>query len=138
VEAKRIEVKADPRTGKDTKIVYNSRLIPDKVTVTADGVDADGTPVHSEWKGRFDGKDYEVTGDPNSDVRSYTKMNDRTLSMTVKKGGEVVVYGLIIVSADGKSQEVRLTSPDSVTDVYDAKAKRKKDGWRNTAVYEKE
>jgi hypothetical protein len=124
-------------TGKDTKIVYNSRLIPDKVTVTADGVDADGTPVHSEWKGRFDGKDYEVTGDPNSDMRSYTKMNDRTLSMIVKKGGAVVVYGLIIVSADGKSQDVRLTSPDAVTDVYDA-AKRKKDGWRNTAVYGKE
>jgi hypothetical protein len=40
------------------------------------------------------------------------------------------------VSADGKSQDVRLTSPDAVTDVYDTK-KEKKDGWRNAAVYEK-
>ena len=51
-------------TSKNTKVVYNSRLIRDKVTVTGDGVDAEGKPVHSEWKGRFNGKDYEVTGDP--------------------------------------------------------------------------
>ena len=38
-------------TDKDTKIVYNSRLIPDKVTVTTDGLEGDGTPIHSEWKG---------------------------------------------------------------------------------------
>lgn len=43
-------------TGKDTKVVYDSRLTPDKVTVTADGVDGDGTPVHSQWKGKFDGQ----------------------------------------------------------------------------------
>ena len=65
--------------GKDTKIVYNSRLIRDKVTVTTDGIDGDGTPIHSEWKGRFDGKDYKVTGDPDADMRSYKKINDQTL-----------------------------------------------------------
>jgi hypothetical protein len=92
----------------------------------------------ASWKGKFDGKDYKVTGDPDSDMRSYTKTNDRTLSMTVKKGGAVVVYGLIIVSADGKSQDVRLTSPDAMTDVYDAKKKPKKDEWRNRVVYDKE
>jgi len=105
-------------TGKDTKVVWDSSLNPDKVTVTAEGVDGDGTPVHSEWKGKFDGKDYKVTGDPDSDTRSYTKMNDQTISMTAKKGGAVVVYDLIVVSADGKSQNVRLTSPDALTDVY--------------------
>ena len=77
-------------TDKDTKIVYNSRLIRDKVTVTTDGVEGNGTPIHSEWKGKFDGKDYEITGDPDANMRSYTKMNDRTLSMTAKKGSEVV------------------------------------------------
>jgi hypothetical protein len=71
-------------------------------------------------------------------MRSYKKMNDRTLNMTVKKGGAVVVYGLITVSPDGKSQDVRLTSPDAITDVYDEKTKPKKDGWRNRVVYDKE
>ena len=131
-------------TDKDTKIVYDSRLIRDKVTVTTDGVEGDGTPFHSEWKGRFDGKDYELTGDPDADMRSYTKMNDRTLSMTAKKGGEVVAQGLIVVSADGKSQDVTLTSPDAVMSVYKEKAKEKTTekakgkGFRNKAVYDKE
>ena len=76
-------------TAKYNKVVYDSRLIRDKVTVTGDGVDADGKPVHTEWKGKFNGKDYEVTGDPNADMRSYTKVNDQTLNMIVKKGGKV-------------------------------------------------
>ena len=114
-------------TGKNTKVVYDSRLIRDKVTVTGDGVDADGKPVHSEWKGKFNGKDYEVTGDPNSDMRSYTKVNDQTLNMIVKKGGKVVGQGRIVVAADGKSRVVTLngTTP---------KGKR----FTNTAVYDKQ
>jgi len=131
-------------TDKDTKIVYNSGLIRDKVTVTADGVEGDGTPIHSEWKGRFDGTDYAVTGDPDADMRSYKKINDRTLYMTAKKGSEVVAQGLIVVSADGKSQDVTLTSPDAVMSVYKEKAKEKttekakEKGFRNKAVYDKE
>ena len=114
-------------TGKNTKVVYNSRLIRDKVTVTGDGVDADGKPVHIEWKGRFNGKDYEVTGDPASDMRSYTKVNDQTLNMISKKGGKVVSQGRIVVSADGKSRVVTLNGTT-------AKGKR----FTNTAVYNKE
>jgi hypothetical protein len=114
-------------TSKNTKVVYDSRLIRDKVTVTGDGVDADGKPVHSEWKGRFNGKDYEVTGDPSSDMRSYTKVNDQTLNMIVKKGGNVVAQGRIVVAADGKSRVVTLTGTTQ-------KGKR----FTNTAVYDKE
>jgi hypothetical protein len=114
-------------TAKYNKVVYNSRLIRDKVTVTSDGVDADGKPVHSEWKGRFNGKDYEVTGDPNSDMRSYTKVNDQTLNMIVKKSGKVVAQGRIVVAADGKTR---------VATVSGTTAKGKK--FTNTAVYDKE
>jgi len=96
-------------TGKNTKVVYDSRLIRDKMTVKTDGVDADGKPVHSEWKGRFNGKDYEVTGDPNADMRSYTKVNDQTLNIISKKGGKVVAQGRIVVSADGKSRVVTVS-----------------------------
>ena len=41
-------------------------------------IDGDGKPVHSEWTGNFDGKDYSVTGDPIADTRSYTKVDVRT------------------------------------------------------------
>jgi len=114
-------------TSKSTNVVYNSRLIRNKVTVTADGVDADGKPFHSEWKGRFNGKDSEVTGDPNADMRSYTKVNDQTLNTISKKGGKVVAQGRIVVSADGKSR---------VVTVNGTTAKGKK--FTNTAVYDKE
>lgn len=131
-------------TDKDTKIVYSSHQNPDKVTVTADGVEGDGTPIHTEWKGRFDGKDYKITGDPDANMRSYKKINDRTLYMVAKKGDEVVAQGLIVVSADGKSQDVTLTSPDAVMSVYKEKGtqktteKAKGKGFRNQAVYDKE
>jgi hypothetical protein len=131
-------------TDKDTKIVYNSGLVRDKVTVTTDGLEGNGTPIHSEWKGKFDGKDYPITGDPDANTRSYKKMNDRTLYMTAKKGAEVIIQGLIVVSADGKSQDVNLTTPDAVVSVYNEKAKAKttekgkEKGFRNKAVYDKE
>jgi hypothetical protein len=136
--------KLTPGTDKGTKIVYNSRVIGDELTVTTDGIEGDRTPIHSEWKGKFDGKDYAITGDPDANMCSYQKINDRTLSMTAKKGAEVVLQGLIIVAADGKSQDVFLTSPDAVMSVYNAKAKAKatekgkEKGFRNKAVYDKE
>jgi hypothetical protein len=114
-------------TAKYNKVVYNSRLIRDKVTVTADGVDADGKPFHSEWKGRFNGKDSEVTGDPNADMRSYTKVNDQTLNTISKKSGKVVAQGRIVVAADGKTR---------VVTVNGTTAKGKK--FTNTSVYDKE
>jgi hypothetical protein len=114
--------------GKNAKVVYDSkRLGQGRWEITGDGVDADGKPVHSEWKGKFDGKDYEVTGDPNADMRSYTKVNDQTLNMTVKKSGKVMATGRIVVSADGKSRVVTLNGTT-------AKGKR----FSNTAVYDKE
>jgi len=44
----------------------------DKVKITVDGIDKDGNATHNEWTGKFDGKDYPVTGDRTSDMRSYT------------------------------------------------------------------
>jgi hypothetical protein len=61
-----------------------------KVKVAGEGIHADGKPVHKEWTGNFDGKDYPVTGDPISDTRSYAKVDDLTLNLTVKKDGKVV------------------------------------------------
>jgi hypothetical protein len=99
----------------------------DNVKVTVDGTDADGKPTHSEWTGKFDGKDYPVTGDPTSDMRSYKKVDDHTLKLTVKKDGKVTVSGRIVVSADGKSRTV-------TTNVTDAEGKKVK----STVVYDKQ
>jgi hypothetical protein len=85
----------------------------DQTKVTVDGVDESGGAAHSEWTGKFDGKDYPVTGDANSDVRSYKKVNARTLALTGKKGGKTTLTGRIVISRDGKSRTVTTTSTNA-------------------------
>lgn len=103
--------KATPGTGKVTMVTYKSML--GNVKVAVDGVDAKGRPTHSDWSGKIDGRDYPVTGDPTSDARSYTRVNDRTMDFAVKKGGKTTITGRIVVAADGKSRTVTATGIDS-------------------------
>ena len=101
----------DPGATKNTTVVYVSA--GDSVKVTVDGVDGAGKPVHSEWTGKFDGKPYPVTGNPAADTRSYTEVNDHTLSFVEKKGAVVTNSGRAVVSADGKSRTVTASATDS-------------------------
>ena len=103
--------KTTPGTLKYTTVTCKSTF--GKVNVNSDGIDGNGKPVHSDWTGKFDGKDYSVAGDPNSDARSYTRVNDRTLNLTVKKGGKVTVTGRVVISADGKSRTVTVSATDA-------------------------
>ncbi len=93
-----------------TTVVYEAA--GDGVKVTVDGTDGDGKPLHSEWTGKYDGKDYPVTGDPSTDTRSYKKVDDHTLAFTNKKGDKVIISGRGVVSADGKTRTV--TSPEPI------------------------
>ncbi len=87
---------------KNLTVVYE--MAGDMVEATVDGVDGQGKPTHNEWTGKFDGKDYPVTGDAASDTRSVKEINDHNLELTVKKGGKVTMTGKIVVAADGKSR----------------------------------
>ena len=110
---------------KNTTVVYEAA--GDSVKVTTDGTDGDGKPSHSEWTGKFDGKDYPVTGDPSTDTRSYKTVNDHTLAFTNKKGDKITISGRGVVSADGKTRTVTINGTDS---------KGKK--YTTTAVYDKQ
>src|SRR5438552_13862337 len=110
---------------KNNLVVYEAA--GDNVKITVDGTDSDGKPTHNEWTGKFDGKDYPVTGNPNSDMRSYTKIDDHTLGFNVKKGGKVTISGRVVVSADGKSRTV-------TTSGTDPQGKK----FKSTAVYDKQ
>ncbi len=103
--------KYSPGAPKNTSVVYEAA--GDSVKVTVDGVGADGKPTHNEWTGKFDGKDYPLTGDPTADTRSYKKIDTRTMELTNKKGGKPVVTGKITVSADGKSRTVAVSGTDA-------------------------
>src|ERR1043166_8614045 len=85
----------------------------DQIKVTVDGVDENGAAVHNEWTGKFDGKDYPVTGDANSDVRSYRMINKNTLSLSGKKNGKVALSGRVVVSRDGKTRTVTTTTTNA-------------------------
>jgi hypothetical protein len=113
-------------TAKNTMVVYKSGMMG-KTKVIVDGTDAEGKSAHSEWTGKFDGKDYRVTGDPASDMRSYKQIDDRTLEVTNKKHGKVTVTGRIVISADGKSRTL-------TTSGMTLKGKK----FKSTAVYDKQ
>ncbi len=114
-----------PGAAKNLTVVYAAS--GDSVKVTVDGVDADGKPTHNEWTGKFDSKDYPVTGDATQDMRSYKKIDDHNLEMTVKKTGKIIVTGRLVISADGKTRTVTTSATGS-------------DGKKveNTAVYDKQ
>jgi hypothetical protein len=115
-----------PGTPKNTMVVYKEAM-GGKVKITADGIDADGKPVHGEWTGKFDGKAYPVKGDPASDARAYKKVDDHTLAFTVMKDKKVTVNGRVVLAADGKSRTV-------TTSGTTAKGKK----FKNTAVFDKQ
>jgi len=115
--------KFGPGAPRNTTVVYESA--GDNIKVTVDGTDGEGKPSHNEWTGKFDGKDYPVTGDATADTRAYKQINARTLQLTNKKGGKVTTTGRIVVSANGRSRTVTTTATDpkgkrvSSTAVYD-------------------
>ena len=117
--------KLAPGAPKNNKVVYETDGIDFKVTT--DGIDGAGNSTHSEWTGKFDGKDYPVKGDPNQDSRSYKRKGIHELDFQLKKGTKVTTTGRIVVSDDGKSRTV--TSHGT-----DAQGKK----YTSTAVYDQQ
>lgn len=115
--------KLTPGAPKNTTVVYEG--VGENVKITVEGVDGQGKPTHSEWTGKFDGKDYPVTGDPISDMRSLKVADDRTLELTVKNHGKVIATGRIVLSPNLKTRTVTVHGTDSTgmkyhtTSVYD-------------------
>jgi hypothetical protein len=117
--------KLAPGAAKNHTVVYEAA--GDDIKVTVDGTDSAGNPTHSEWTGKFDGKDYPVTGDANSDMRSYETRTVHKTGFTGKKDKKVTITGTIILSTDGKSRTV-------ITSGTDAQGKK----FKSTAVYDKQ
>jgi hypothetical protein len=96
---------------KNSTVVYAAD--GDNVKVTTDGTSSDGKPMHTEWTGKFDGKEYPLTGDPTADSRSYKASDDNhKLELTSKKNGKEVNNGHVEVSKDGKTRTLHMTATD--------------------------
>ena len=115
--------KLAPGMMKNTTVTYT--MAGDSVKATTDGTAGDGSSLHTEWTGKFDGKDYPLTGDPTADTRSYIKVDDHTLTLENKNGGKVTTSGKIVVSADGKTRTLTASGTNAAgqkvtsTAVYD-------------------
>ena len=115
--------KVPARMLKNTLVVYSAD--GDSIKVVTDGTDGKGSPMHTEWAGKFDGKDYPLSGDPTADSRSYSKVNEQTLTLDNKKSGKVAASGKIVVSPDGKTRTLTVSAKDSAgkkitsTAIYD-------------------
>jgi hypothetical protein len=96
---------------KNITVVYTAA--GDSIKGTIDGVDGQGKPTHNEWTGKFDGKDYPVTGDSMSDTRAIKQIDEHNYDITVKKAGKVTMTGKAVVSADGKTRTVTVNGTNA-------------------------
>jgi len=87
-------------------------------------VDDKGQSMTVTYNAKYDGKDYPVAGDPNSDSISFQRVDANTMKVTSKKAGKVVSTATVVVSKDGKTATVDFVDssqmkPHSGTAVYD-------------------
>ena len=96
---------------RNNTVVYSAA--GDSYKCVVDGLDAAGKPAHNEWTGKFDGKDYPVTGDATADTRSIKLVSPGHYELTNKKGGKTVLTGTVQFSADNKTRTLTTHSTDA-------------------------
>jgi hypothetical protein len=101
--------------------------VGDSYKCVVDGVDGTGKAAHNEWTGKFDGKDYPVTGDPASDTRSLKMVSPGHYALTNGKAGKTMMTGTVEFSADHKTRTL-------TTDMTDAAGKKV----TSVAVYDRQ
>jgi hypothetical protein len=87
---------------KNLTVVYT--VEGDNYKCIVDGVDGAGQPTHNEWIGKFDGKDYPVTGDPTADARTLKVVSPGHYALSNKKDGKTVLTGTVVFSADNNTR----------------------------------
>jgi hypothetical protein len=58
---------------------------------------------------KFDGKDYPVTGDPDTDSMALQRVNDHEIKITYQKAGQMTGKSVVTVSKDGKTTTLKFT-----------------------------
>ncbi|HET9400352.1 MAG TPA: hypothetical protein VFO34_05335 [Candidatus Acidoferrales bacterium] len=100
--------KFDAGATKNQTVTYTAD--GDNIKCTIDGTDGSGKAVHSEWTGKFDGKEYAIKGDSTADMRSYKNVDAHTVSIVTKKDGKVTLTAKIVYSADWKTRTVTVSA----------------------------
>jgi hypothetical protein len=74
--------------------------------VTSERLDRDGKST-TAWTVVYDGKDREMTGNPDADVLSLRRIDASTAEFTQKKADRVVIIGTVTASTDGRVMTIR-------------------------------
>ena len=82
--------------------------------IVVDLVPADGAAQHWEVTAHYDGKDHPVVGNPNADMITMKRIDDRIGESTFKKDGKVTSTNRRTLSADGKT--LTITSSGTTAD----------------------
>ena len=77
-----------------------------EIKATFQGVDGQGQPTTREWTMVDDGRDRPITGDPDADMLSLTRIDAFTSALTLKRAGRIVITGTQAISRDGKVMTV--------------------------------
>ena len=77
--------------------------------ITTETIDAQGKRSVSTVNGTLDGKDSQVTGDPNADTASLKRDDANTTETENKKSGRITSFFKRIVSRDKKKMTVTKT-----------------------------
>jgi hypothetical protein len=85
----------------------------DGIKFTADGVDAEGKPIHTEYVSKFDGQEIPYKGNPDADTASPTKIDDNSYETIWKKDGKPTITGKLVVSEDGKTLTITHTGTNA-------------------------
>jgi hypothetical protein len=78
-----------------------------------DVVDAAGKSTHYEEAPKFDGKDYAVKGDPETDTVALKRMGANGFEVLNKKGGKETNRVKVVFSKDGKSSTCTTITKDA-------------------------
>jgi hypothetical protein len=70
---------------------------------TVQAVDAQGNATTQVLLHIYDGQSHPLTGNPNYDARSYTRVDANTLISASMKAGKLVQVATIVISPDGKT-----------------------------------
>ena len=73
------------------------------LTNTVDTVDAAGNSIRTVIMHNYDGQPHPVTGNPDVDARSYTRVDANTLISASVKAGKLVQVTTIVLSQDGRT-----------------------------------
>ena len=106
------------------KSKYSPGPAPKSVTITTTAVaggsfksvnetaPVTGAATKTEVTYKFDGVDNKITGNPNADTQSYTRVDDRHWTVVSKKAGKVTMTSKIELAADGKTRTTTQTGID--------------------------